>query len=181
MPKTYRIGAFTVTSAKAIVTDPSYNEETASIGNLGCLLHPCATGTWTVEVVEDFSPEYEWEMVRSVTATLAEFSPSPADNWVRVEDSVGGDTGLLGLFDLAHFHDLSVIPANQEWTFKGGPAIPDELWFSYVCELVKGHEVAIVPFGFVVHWDGSMDVDRITRGNRIVAARLSVSGWPAGS
>jgi hypothetical protein len=173
-----QLGSFNLTSPKVVITDPTYDTETASIGSLGCFLSPCATGTWRVEVIEDVSPNYGWPMPRIFMAILDSLTLSGSEVWDRSEDAVGGDTGIIGIFDVAHFHDTNIIPPGQEWTFEGRPAVPEKLWYSYICEVLQKRESAVIPYGAVVNWDGGIDVDVIRHGHRIVAIRLSIYGWP---
>jgi hypothetical protein len=178
MPTVLQLGKFKLTSPKVVVCDPGYDEQTAGMGGLGCLVSPCAIGDWGVELTLDTAPSYGWEMPRTVIAARADFSVLPdSPDWQRV-DEVGGDCGMLGAYDLAHFHDVGVIPPGQRWTFDGGPADPDDLWYSFICEAIAQRDATVIPNGFVVHWDGGMDVDTFSSGSRVVAIRLSISGWP---
>lgn len=178
LPKHKRIGTFTLTSPRTIATDPSYCSEIALNEQFGCVLSRCAVGTWNVTGTRDEHPEYG-PMVRYVTAVFHEFELPPAPKWIRAHDSICCDTALTGVFDLARFKDPSVVPKGQKWTFNGGPAIEDDLWYSYVCEKCVRREFAVVPFGFVAQWDGGMDLECIRKRGVVVAIRLAVSDWPA--
>jgi hypothetical protein len=173
------IGGFRLTHSTVVITDPLYDEESARISGLGCLISNCRTGDWRVELLTDRTTEPWGEMPRIVTAIYAGF-PTPPDqsDWLRVGDEIGGDTAQLGIYDLAHFHDDSLVPDNQQWTFDGGPAIPDDLWYSMNCEAVQKQLAATIPHGVVVSWDGGMDVDIFVSDHEVVAIRLSISGWP---
>ena len=85
---------------------------------------------------------------------------------------------MIGLYDLAHFHDTKVVPVGQRWTFEGCPADPADLWYSFVCEVMVRQDAVVIPHGFVVNWDGGMDVDTILSNGKVIAVRLSISGWP---
>ncbi len=179
MPTTQLLGGFKLTSQKVVVCDPGYDEETAGIGSLGCFISACHVGEWRVELTSDTTASRPWEMPRTLIAVRQGFLPSlDSKDWQRVGEEVGGDSGLVGVYDLAHFHDVAVIPLGQHWSFDGGPADPGDLWYSFVCEAIGRQVAAVIPYGFVVHWDGGMDVDTISMGNRVGAIRLSISGWP---
>ncbi len=76
----------------------------------------------------DTPPPQGWEMPRIVLAVRDGFSVSlDSPEWRREGDEICGDSGLIGVHDLAHFHDAAVIPSDQHWTFDGGPADPSDL------------------------------------------------------
>lgn len=174
-----QIGNFKLTSQTIVITDPGYDEETARIDGLGCFLSDCRIGDWRVELTPDSTPQRPWQMPRIVTAICEGFS-TPVDDtsWRRVGKPVGGDGGVLGIYDFAHFHDDSLVPEDQPWTFDGEPAIPDDLWYSLNCEAIQGRLASVVPHGVAVHWDGGMDVDTFIADRKVIAVRLSISGWP---
>jgi hypothetical protein len=179
MPTLKHIGSFKLTSPMVVITDPGYDEETARMSGLGCFVSDCRIGKWRVEITLDTTPQRRWEMPRIVMAICDEF-PTPLDRsgWERVGKPVGGDGGVLGIYDFAHFHDHSLVPQEQRWSFDGGPAIPDDLWYSLNCEAIQGHLAAVIPHGVVVHWDGGMHVDILGANRKVFAVRLSISGWP---
>ncbi|PTY02216.1 hypothetical protein DB347_24400, partial [Opitutaceae bacterium EW11] len=62
---------------------------------------------------------------------------------------------MIGIFDSAHFHDASLVPEDQKWSYPDGPADPNDPWYSLICEKVKGeHDVFTIPYGCVMRWDG---------------------------
>jgi hypothetical protein len=171
MPTLQQIGSFKVTSPTVVVTDPGYDEATLHISD-------CQIGDWVVELILDSTPRWRGELPRTVTAVWEGYStPIDHTDWERAA-KVGGDGGILGIYDLAHFHDQGLVPSNQQWTFDGGPAAPDDLWYSLNCEAILGRRATVIPHGVVVHWDGGMNVDTFAAGRRIVAVRMTISGWP---
>ena len=88
--------------------------------------------------MEDMTPQRPWKMPQTLLAVSEGYSlKSASSEWQRVAEGIGGDSGLLGLFDLAHFHDVGVIPSGQQWTYDGRPADPSDLWYSFVCEAIR--------------------------------------------
>lgn len=180
LPPFRALGKFSLTSPSVVVTDPGYDEDTARIEGLGCFVKPCTVGRWRVAIAKDSTLARPWKMPRALLLAHEAFRPSPAssDQWQRLGKPVGGDGGLLVACDFAYFHDDSLVPSDQEWTFDGGPADPNDLWASFVCERIEGKMAATIPHGAVVHWDGGMDVDVFRVQSQVVAIRLSISGWP---
>jgi hypothetical protein len=172
MPTLQQIGSFKLTSPTLVVTDPGYDEGTLHICD-------CQIGDWCVELTLDSTPEWRGEVPRLVIAVCEGFSrPIEPTDWQRTGETVGGDGGILGIYDLAHFHDHGLVPSHQSWTFDGGPAAPDDLWYSLNCEAIRGRLAALIPHGVVVRWDGGMNVDSLASDNRIIGVRMSISGWP---
>jgi hypothetical protein len=172
---TRRLGSFSLSSGTVVITDPGYYEKDVREYGMGELIETCAVGEWQVEVTESVFPGGK----RTIPSILlASFDGIPVDStrqgWKRIDD-VGGDTGLIGLSDLSHFHDASLVPSGQKWTYDGGPADPKDLWYSFVCETVRDVSASVIPFGFVVSCDTSMDIDVSVSESKIVAIRLSVS------
>ncbi len=171
MPSVQRIGSFKVTSPTIVVTDPGYDEATLHISD-------CVIGEWGVQLDLDTAPGWPGQVPRTVTAAWDKYPTAGCrTDWERA-DKVGGDGGILGIYDLAHFHNDSLVPSDQRWTFDGGPAVPDYLWYSLNCEAIQGRLAALIPHGVVVRWDGGMDVSTLTLNEKIVAVRMSIAGWP---
>jgi hypothetical protein len=80
---------------------------------------------------------------------------------------------MIGVFDAAHFHDASLVPGDTQWTFDGGPADPNDLWYSWVCEHAKATHYAAFAHGVVVNWDlgtsldAAFDVSGVVTGLRL--------------
>jgi hypothetical protein len=180
LPAFGKLGAFRLRSPKVVVTDPGYDEHTASIAGLGCFIAPCAVGAWRVGMAKDSTLEKPRKMPRALRLIHESYQSPPAgsEGWQRVGTGVGGDSGLIVACDFAHFHDASLVPAGQNWTFDDAPADPNDLWYSFVCERIQRKMAVIIPHGVVVHWDGGMDLDVSQSGGHVCAIRLSISGWP---
>lgn len=179
-PTARKIGCFELTSHTVAICDPGYREDALDIGGgLGCYVRRCKIGEWQVWLTEDKTPNHSWEMPRTLLAAIAGFSTSrDSDAWHPTGKEIGGDYGMIGVFDQSHFHDDKLVPIGQRWTFDGAPADPSDLWYSFVCESVRNQVAAAIPHGFVVNWDGGMDVETLSSDGEIVAIRLSISGWP---
>jgi hypothetical protein len=179
MSATRQLGSFSLRSNKMVITDPGYDEGVAKDVGFGCFVASCTMGDWRVELTEDMSPYRQYPVPRTLLAGLDGFPLSQdLEGWKRVGNEIGGDTGMIGVFDSSHFHDVSVVPGGRQWTYEGGPSDPSDLWYSFVCETIRDKVATLIPYGFVVSWDGGMDVDVFYSETRVVAIRLSISGWP---
>ena len=169
------VGDFELTGSNVVVMDPGYELDTASISGLGVQYSSVAIGTWKVENNFDESPEFSGpEMVASHSSISS--ADLGALSWETHEHLIGGDFAMIGIYDLNHFRDESVIPADITWTFDGEPADPEDLWYSMNVELAgggRGFGAHVVPFGAVLGWDlgAQVSVGRDTS-NSIVAIRL---------
>ena len=129
----------------------------------------------------DTPPSYpQWRTVpRTVVATHAVCKQVPVESdWRRVADEIGQDGGVIGLYDVAHFQDVSVIPADHKVRGQESPDDSRWLWYRFVCDILGKQDATVVPCGLTIHWDGGMDVDAFTAVGEIVGIRLSISGWP---
>ena len=164
-----------MSSGTVVITDPGYYEKDVREYGMGEFVDACAVGEWRVELTEGFVPDRKFLVPSTVLASLASVTLDLSGRgWKRI-DSVGGDSGILGIFDLSHFHDASIVPSGQKWTYDGSPADPNDLWYSLICEAIRDKSVALVPFGFAVSWDSGMDIDVFASESQIVAIRLSIS------
>ncbi|MEC5125153.1 hypothetical protein VSU19_00200 [Verrucomicrobiales bacterium BCK34] len=173
------VGQFEITGKDIVITDPGYDLATASRPGLGVTYNDWTPGTWNLEVAftkhADPALSEPKEMVAYLdTISAADFSSL---TWTVHPDDIGGDYAMIGIYDLAHFGDNSVIPKDITWTFDGAPADPSSLWYSMNCELVgrKGFGAYVVPFGGVLSWDGGVvvSIGRDSSGS-IVAVRFRV-------
>jgi hypothetical protein len=118
---------------------------------LGAVLTNCQTGTWRAEVIiKHFDPP-GFSLTSELRAVHSSISDLGTLQWERQHDGIGTDTAQAGVYDVAHFHDHSLVPRDIKWTVgQSGPAIPDDLWYSYCCELTCGKpEGGVLPFGVV--------------------------------
>lgn len=171
-PRTKRLGSFRLSSRTVVVTDPGYHEKDVRKHGMGELIDKCAVGEWRVKVTELVVPGGKFTIPSMLLASFDGISfDSTRQDWKHIGD-VGGDSGLICVSDLSHFHNDKLVPRGQKWTYNGGPTDPDDLWYSLVCETVRGVSTSVIPFGFVVMWDSTMDIDIIVLGRRVVAIRL---------
>jgi hypothetical protein len=175
-----QLGAFKVTSPKLVVIDPGYTLDTAELRHGGCFVAPCRLGSWKVEVTMDAPPSEQWRIVpRTLVALHAACERIPVDSdWERVAEEIGQDGGVIGLYDVAHFQDMSVIPSDHKVREEENTDDSRWLWYRFVCDVLGKHDAAVVPYGATVHWDGGMDVDCFTMDAEIIGIRPSISGWP---
>ncbi len=170
---TKRLGNFTLSSSTVVVTDPGYYEKDVREYGMGEIIDKCAVGEWQVEVTELHVPGGKFAVPSVLVASFEGISfDSICQDWKRMDD-VGGDSGLIVVSDLAHFHDDRLVPNGQKWTYNGGPSDPKDLWYSLVCETVRDVSTSVIPFGFVIIGDGAMDIDIVVLENKVVAIRLT--------
>jgi hypothetical protein len=167
------VGTFELSSRDLFVIPPLYD-----INDLDCHIGPCKIGNWRVDVEMEVAPGLGWAMPYTVTARHETHEIGTSAPWWHFKQDAACGRGLIGIFDRAHFHDSRIVPFEQEWT--GEPAIPDDLWYSYICEIVErgSRAVFVIPYGAVVNHDGAMDVDTLTVNGSVVAVSLRISGWP---
>lgn len=161
---------FRVTSDRLIVTDPGYDFETAAIDGLGAIVSPCRLGVWSLSLTMHRSPHRDWDLPHVLVAAHKD-AGTPADReWHPRAKELGGDNGMIGIYDAAHFHDASLVPSDTPWTFDGGPADPDDLWYSWVCEQANDTDWATFPHGVVVNWDLGTSLDLALDASGVVTA-----------
>lgn len=158
-------GEFVLVSGRVVVTDPGYDLETAEIPGLGATCDACANGIWSVRTTSRSldgrisAPDPD-ELI-AVHQSVASLAEETALKWETLSDSISGDHAMIGVYDRAHFHDDGIIPRNYVWKFgpTGSPADPNDLWYSYNCEVIpRGFGAAVLPYGCVLHWDGGVRV-----------------------
>ena len=170
-----RLGSFSLSSSTVAITDPGYFEKDVRKYGLGDFVERCAIGEWRVELTEGFMPDRKFAVPGTVQASLDGVTLDSSDrDWKRI-GSVGGDSGIVGVFDLSRVHDASIVPSGQKWTYNAAPADPNDLWYSFICEAIRDKSVALIPFGFAVSWDSTMDIDVLVSESQIVAIRLLIS------
>lgn len=136
---TVPLGTFESTGSGLVVSDPVYRLDTARVPGLGAVLANCRTGTWRAEVVMKRFDAAGPPMASELRVVHGGIADAGLLKWEPQKDEIGADTGQVGVYDLAHFHDHSLVPPGIKWTVGGtGPAIPDDLWYSYCCELTCG-------------------------------------------
>lgn len=86
--------------------------------------------------------------------------------------------GVIGIYDLEHFQDGSVVPSGQKPLVESWSDDPRMLWYSMNCDAVSKKLASVVPYGAVVHWDGGFDLFVRAKAKEIVGIKLSISGWP---
>jgi hypothetical protein len=150
---TISLGAFEITGTQLIISDPGYDLDTVTVPGLGAVLNNCQSGTWQAEVViKHFDPP--GLSLTSELRTMHNRVTEPSVLiWEKQSDYIGVDYGQTGVYDLAHFHDHALVPPDIKWTFgQATPADPDDLWYSYCCELTGSRrEGSILPFGVVTN------------------------------
>jgi hypothetical protein len=135
------------------VTDPGYDLETAGMDGLGAIVSPCRSGVWAASLAMHRPPHRGWDLPCVLLAVHTDAGTPVNSEWRPRAKEIGGDSGMIGIYDAAHFHDASLVPSDTDRTFDDGPADPDDLWCSWVCEHAKDTAWAAFPHGVVVNWD----------------------------
>lgn len=149
--RTVSLGTFEATGPQLVVADPGYDLATVRIPGLGAVLTNCQSGTWRAEVIiKHFDPP-GFSLTSELRAVHSSVLDLGALQWEPQRHGIGADTGQAGVYDLAHFHDHSLVPRDIKWTVgQSGPANPDDLWYSYCCELFTAKpEGGVLLFGVV--------------------------------
>lgn len=161
---------FYLTSDRLIVTDPGYDFETAEMDGLGAIMSPCRSGVWSLRLAMHRPPHRGWDLPHVLVAVHTDAGTPANSEWHPRAKELGGDHGMIGIYDAAHFHDASLVPSDTPWTFDGGPADPDDLWYSWVCEHAKDTDWATFPHGIVANWDLGASLDFAFDASGIVIA-----------
>jgi hypothetical protein len=185
----FELGTFELSSDRLVVSDPGYDLDDMERG-CGVVLTNSLSGRWHASVMLGRIPATTSELCMQLCAWHENASPN--GHWVAHEKTIGVDHGQAGIYDLAHFGDASIVPADVKWTFQipktmsweeaerylpaeqwelmkkhrarfspmtvtvrtdeRGPAMPDNLWYSYCCEHTAGEKHgAVFPFGVVTN------------------------------
>jgi hypothetical protein len=209
----FDLGTFELSSERLVVSDPGNDLDYLERG-CGAVLTNCLPGRWHASVLLGRIPGTSSELCMQLCAWHQNASPN--GNWVAQEKTIGVDYGQAGIYDLAHFGDASIVPADVKWTHpvyrtvpateadenlslearvallsrgevvggmevptdERGPADPDNLWYSYCCELTGGGKHgAVFPFGVVTKagiGDGDYPLETATDESlRIVGVRIT--------
>lgn len=174
-----RLGTFDLTTPNLVVMDPGYSIDTAK-GRSGRILRKCRPGRWKVEFVPEPEPKQQkWLVPRTLIAAEESAMVSEGSgHWRTVAKDIGSDGGVIGVYDLAHFQDGTVVPVGQKPLVESWSDDSAMLWYSMNCDAVRGRLASVVVHGAVVHWDGGLDVAVRQIGGETVGIKLSISGWP---
>lgn len=135
--QTMNLGTFEVTGTQLIVSDPGYELEWVKNDSLGIVLSNCQSGTWRAEtIIKHFEPS-GFRITSELRVIHASIQEPHLLKWEKQEGGIGVDSGQAGVFDLNHFRDDSLAPIDIKWTFHNEPASPEELWYSFCCELTN--------------------------------------------
>jgi hypothetical protein len=159
--------------------DPGYSIDTAK-GRSGRIIRKCRPGTWKVELLPEPEPKQQrWLVPRTlIAAEESAVLSNGRGRWRTLAKDIGSDGGVIGVYDLAHFQDGTVVAAGQKPLVESWSDDPAMLWYSMNCDAVQGKLASVVVHGAVVHWDGGLDVAVRESRHEIVGVRLSISGWP---
>ena len=176
-----RLGTFDLTTPNLVVMDPGYSIDMAK-SRSGRILRKCRPGKWKVQLVPEPEPKQQkWLVPRTLIAAEESLMLSDGKGrWRTVAKDIGSDGGVIGVFDIAHFQDGTVVPKGQKPLVDSWSDDPAMLWYSMNCDSVRGKLASVVVHGAVVHWDGGLDVAVRKIRDEIVGVKLAISGWPDG-
>ncbi len=145
------LGEFEVTSGRLIVSDPSYDLHT--VQRQSGIDDRALSRRWKATIIVR---EFTGPTDRRVGVLVARHeSVHSLDEleWKEVPGSIGVDTGMVVVCDKSRFHDQSIVPQGQKFSFgesRNEPALADDLWYSYCCELTRPPKVGAAFAGGVV-------------------------------
>jgi len=133
--ETIRLGSFQMDSGIAVLSDPCYDQ------TCWCQIRDIAVkrGPWNAWVKK--GPESEpfcpggrlWDRCYQLIAIHRDAVMSNPDSITidePIDGSVGVDSGKAGIYDMAHYKDDSVVPADAELRGRGRD---EEPWYSLNC------------------------------------------------
>ena len=148
-----QFGTFQVTGDTLVVSDPGYDLETVERGN-GAKLRDPLKGVWRAHAIIAHFSSPSFSLVADLVVYHESVDPARL-SWKKGAEIVGVDAGMMGVYDLQHFHDHSVVPKDTRWTFGDGknqPADPEDLWYSMCCEItMSGTNGGVVSGGVVTN------------------------------
>src|SRR5262245_39325579 len=100
---------FCLTSNQLIVTDPGYDFETAEMDGLGAIVSLCRSGVWSVSLTMHRPPHRDWDLPHVLLAVHTDAVTAANNEWHPRAKELGGDHGMIGIYDAAHFHDASLV------------------------------------------------------------------------
>lgn len=148
------LGSFTTSSGILVSTDPAYDLQTAGIPGLGAVLEKCKQGTWMAVSIQKKFNKDKWFMPSELVVHHESCRDWTTLKWEEVPKGVGADTAQVGIWDREHFSDDTLVPKDKNWiNEKGevtGPWVPEQMWYSWCCELTSGGNfAAVMPYGVV--------------------------------
>lgn len=148
--ETVDLGTFELTGTQLVVSDPGYELAWVRNDPLGIILTDCLSGTWRAETVIKRFEGAKFPIILELRVFHSSIQDVQLLSWERQDDGISVDSGQAGVYDLNHFRDDSLVPKDIKWSYEGGPASPEELWYSYCCELLLSKkEGSVLPFGVV--------------------------------
>ena len=144
------LGNFFCDSGKLIAIDPTY--ETDVLSDPGCAkLVRCEKGQWNASVLlKDFTGASKFENCE-LEIVHQSIQNSSLLQWKLESVDICVDTGQVGFFDIEKYRNLEYLSLKDvKWSFDGKPAIKEDLWYSYCCELTSSKDLAgVIPGGVV--------------------------------
>jgi hypothetical protein len=141
-----------------VVSDPGYDLETVERGNGAKLPNPLK-GVWRAHAIVAHFRSSSSSRVADLVVYHDSVDPTRL-SWEKGPQIVGVDAGMMGVYDLQHFHDRSVVPKNTSSTLEGGknqPADAEDPWYLMCCELTNSDANGGVVTGGAVTQSGYGD------------------------
>jgi hypothetical protein len=167
------VTSFQMTTPEMVGLDPGYDLDDVAL--MGCIIEPCRKGIWRVwEFPSPPAQRAPGPVVALHNSISRPVSPDMAD-WRQIRDDIGGDGGVEGIYDIAHFGDAQVIPSDHQ-SRTDFCSYPSKQWYGYICDVVlakSGWGVVVHAFGCTMHWDGGCSVSILTdTDGSVVGVRL---------
>lgn len=148
------LGTFSISSGVLVATDPGYDLGTARTPGLGTVIEGCRDGTWIAVLTKKRFQNENWSIPSELLVYHESINNSATLEWKEIPEGLGADTGQVGIWEMKHFHNHSLVPTDIKWTFgtenRPEPADPDDLWYSWCCELTNSeNEASLMPHGIV--------------------------------
>lgn len=154
------VGSFQLTCPRMVALDPGYSLDDVAL--MGCALEPCRLGAWNISEYSAHTASVPGPVVALHESERKEVSPK-SKRWENVRCDIGGDGGVEGLYDAAHFGDTRIIPVDHKFSTDWSE-YPGKQWYGFLCDLAlarHGWGVVVHAFGCTLHWDGGCEVSRL--------------------
>ena len=134
-----KLGSFNVVSSNIIVSDPCYERGIWCAGELENVL----PGRWSASVATADMGDWGVRVTQLAIQHTDALNRHLLNRHVAMFD-VAVDSGQAGFFDVAHFHDQSVVEEKTSWPHE------DDYWYNQCCKVtLSPSQSGIIPFGVV--------------------------------
>lgn len=154
------LGSFELTGTVLRISDPCYDRDVWCCGTV----QDCFPGTWEASVLT--KDEGSWGHRISVLTARHVTGPKHtaincgvcdrSGTWSTCDFEVGVDSGQAGIFDEAHYQDITIFEPGTKCEHEFG-----DIWYSFCCDLtLSSLHAGVLPYGAVAssgYGDGSYE------------------------